>query len=51
MIISIINCLMFAFCFAASRNNTMLDVILRITLFSLAIYNGFEAYRFYVMGA
>lgn len=51
MIISLINCVALLYVFAASTNKSRLDMLIRLGLLSLAVYNGFEAYRFYIMGA
>lgn len=51
MVIYILNCLALLFCVMASSRDTGLDQLLRFCFMLLAIYNGFEAYRFYIMGA
>lgn len=51
MVFAILNCLGFLFCVMAASNDTRLDQVLRFCLMLLAIYNGFEAYRFYILGA
>lgn len=51
MVISILNSLMLLYCVMASSSATWLDQVFRFCFMLLAIYNGFEAYRFYIMGA
>lgn len=51
MIIAILNCIAMLFCVTASDNKSWPDILMRLSLMLLAIYNGFEAYRFYIMGA
>ncbi|WBF79250.1 hypothetical protein IACHDJAJ_00011 [Aeromonas phage vB_AdhS_TS3] len=51
MIISIVNAIVFLFIGTVWSNSDWLNQFVRMTMLGLAIYNGFEAYRFYLMGA
>ena len=51
MIIAILNSLMFLYCVMASGSANWIDHLFRFCFMLLAMYNGFEAYRFYILGA
>lgn len=51
MVIYILNCLALLFCVMAATAKDRIDQLFRFCLMLLAIYNGFEAYRFYILGA
>lgn len=51
MVIYILNCLAFLFCTVASSSRNYIDQGLKLVFLCLAVYNGFEAYRFYILGA
>lgn len=51
MIIYFVNLIMLLLAGVIWDRSDLINLFIKVVFFTTAIYNGFEAYRFYIMGA